>query len=498
MKRISLVIVAILIGHLAFSQNLFRSELNLPAKGLSQRVTQRIRIPAEDKIVLFDETGPGCIFHWWMTYSPRADQRRENREFDIPHYLRVKIYYNESTVPDVDVTLAQFFSLLQGKDIYTIDNAAIKILPRNALNCYFPIPFEKCRIELENTGKVEPMIWSMFDWQEYPEHDITPYRFNVIYQGEFPADSAGSILMADISGEGFIAGMTKSVVRKDHTDAWYHSGGDLALIDGESVPRAMRGIGGEDVFNMSFGVWDVQTDWVGTPVRSDDPYERVMYRIFGPSPIWYNTSFILRFGTKANDIETIVYTYVDKQEAREVITPQSWKLAGPFKCDDYVDFDKKEWADKSLDKWPASHIADFDPYICNLHGLPNEAYTFKVPIIIDSEHGWCDFASSYRGKQRTNQGAQPEKVSAYAIGSIDVAKPGKYKLLLGFDDWIKVWVNDHLVYTGKHEQGFDNASIDVELPASTVEIKLKLSNQNNYQWRLWSFNVRLEQVESQD
>ena len=116
MKRKLLVLIAIILCNIAFSQNLFKQELNLPAKGLSQRVTQRIRVPAEDKIVLFDETGPGCIFHWWITYSPRADQRRDNRAYDIPHYLRVKIYYDGNSIPDVDVTLAQFFSLLQNKD----------------------------------------------------------------------------------------------------------------------------------------------------------------------------------------------------------------------------------------------------------------------------------------------------------------------------------------------------------------------------------------------
>ena len=135
MKKIIIFVVGITLSNLVFSQNLFKQELELPVKGLSQRVTQRIQVPAGDKIILFDESGPGCIFHWWITFSPRADQRRENREFDMPHYLRVKIYYDNNLEPDVNVTLGQFFSILQNKDVYTIHNAAIKILPRNALNC---------------------------------------------------------------------------------------------------------------------------------------------------------------------------------------------------------------------------------------------------------------------------------------------------------------------------------------------------------------------------
>lgn len=493
MRKLVSVIVGCLIFHSAFAQQLFRNELSLPAKGLSQRTTRLVAVKSNEKIVLFDETGPGCILHWWFTYYPRPDMKKEGqRGIDLPHELQLSVYYDDHSVPDIDMSLAHFFSILQGKDVYPVNNAAIKVLPVNALNCYFPMPFERCRIEIENLSAIEVKLLLMADWQEYPDTELTPYRLKALYKNESPAEHAGSMVLADITGEGFLAGMTKAVVSKDKSDSWYHTGGDLVLIDGESNPRAMRGIGGEDLFNMSFDIWEVQNDWVGTLVKNKDPYERGMYRIFGPCPIWFSESIVVRFGTKANDIETVIYAYVREKEPKKIITPHQWALAGPFECHTYPDFEKEEWADSPVEQWKKEHTADFGNYISTLNGFPQGPYTFKVPMVVGSEHGWCDFSSSYQGRRKTNSGTQPGNVSAYALSKLNVDKPGKYKLIIGYDDWMKIWINRELVYSGKHDHGFNLDSVEVDLRSTDNEIKVKLSNFDNFQWRLWAFTLRME------
>lgn len=493
MKNILLIFLTIGVVHGGFTQNLFRAELDLPVKGISQRNTYRLQVPANETVTVFDEEGPASILHWWFTYYPRPDRKPDNLPLDLVHFIKIKVYYDGHQEPDIDLTMAQFFSILQQKDVYPIDNAAIKVLPLSALNCYFPMPFEKCRIEIENTWEEEISIWLMVDWQEYPDWNLTPYRLKVVYNSESPAPAMGSILMADLSGEGFLAGMTKSVVRKDFTDNWYHTGGDHVLMDGESNPRAMRGIGGEDVFNMSFGVWEIQNEWVGTLVKNSEPYERAMYRIFGPSPIWFDHSLILRFGTKANDIETVVYAYVDESKSKEINTPTTWNLVGPFECNTYADFDKEEWPEKPMESWPAQLTAGFGVYNSTLNIIPKGPTTFEFPIEVKSEHGWCDFSSSFRGRQKTNIGAQAGEVSAYASANIEVEKAGTYQLKLGYDDWIKVWVNGELIHEGRHDKGIDMDIINVNLKASGNKVLVKLSNFDNEQWRVWSFVLRVEE-----
>ena len=347
-------------------------------------------------------------------------------------------------------------------------------------------------------------VWFMADWQKYPpDTKLTPLRLHAVHRRETPAERFGSIQMADFEGSGFIAGMAQAISVKDDSDAWYHTGGDTFLLDGETGPNPLRGIGGEDVFNMSFGIWPVQTDWVGAPFterRGKDNalgsgYDGVMYRIFGPDPIFFQTSASLRFGTKANDTESLIYAYLAPKPAPKILAPQQWLTAGPFECNSYEDYTRREWAEDDPSKWPKEHVAGFGAFNSTLKGLPEGPTTFPVPVVLAYEHGWCDFIRSYRGRGRTNNGAQPAEASAYALGKLNVPRAGVYVLRVGFDDWIKVWVNGKEVYSGRHDKGFAEATATVELPAGEATVLVKLSNFDNTQWRLWEFALRLENRE---
>lgn len=483
---------------------LFHRELQLPRTALSERVTRRVNVAPGSTVVLFDEQGPGALLHWWLTYWPNDGQP------NVVQNLQLKIYYDGEAEPTVDVSLAQYFSILLNKDAYMLDNAAVKILPKNALNSYLPIPFRSLRIELQNQGEANAALWFMGDWHRYPDsYDLTPLRLHVIHQQAFPADSAGSFLMADLTGNGFIAGLTMGVRVEDDTDFWYHTGGDLVLLDGKTHPRALRGIGGEDVFGMSFGVWDVQTKWIGTAYTYSDGEGRgtaenpaydelVAYRIFGPAPISFESSAVVRFGSKANDLESVVYAYLDSErvDTPAILTPDQWKLAGPFQTNTFTAFKQKEWAERPVGTWPEEYTADFGQYISNLHGLPQTATTFNLPVHAQSEHGWVDFARHFRGRRRANAGTQPVNVSAYAVGTLNIEEAGTYSINVGFDDWLTLWINGEKVFTERHDQGFEVEKISHQLPASEVAFRVKLSNKNNFQWRLWTFSFTLEKQKS--
>ena len=114
---------------------IFDRELGLPVRGISQRVTIRgQKVVPGQTLVLFDRKGPGCLLHWWLTYSMKNDVDKR----DLSHDIQLRIFYDGSETPTVDMTLARFFGLLLDHDVYTLDSAAIKILPQNAFNCYFP------------------------------------------------------------------------------------------------------------------------------------------------------------------------------------------------------------------------------------------------------------------------------------------------------------------------------------------------------------------------
>jgi hypothetical protein len=471
---------------------LFQAELNLPVRGVSQRVTRRPDIAPGETEVLFNEAGPGCIRHWWLTYTPSEPKAVQDRIHD----LRLRVYYDDTDLPGIDLTLGQFFAIMLGQDIYEVHSAALTVLPKNALNCYLPMPFGAMRMELENQSASQVSIWFMADWHAYPAGaSLTPLRLTTYPHTEHTADAAGSYLMADIVGEGFFAGMTKAVRVHDESDAWFHTGGDLWLLDGETYPHPLRGIGGEDVFNMSFGVWEAQAPWVGTPYLKEPVkgqagragYECVNYRFFGPDPIWFDTSAVVRFGSKANDLETVVYAYVQTRAAPAIRTPDTWMLAGPFRCYGESEFHRREWAEEPTHLWPENWTPGFGQYVT---GQGNAA--FAIPISAISEHGWCDFARHFRGRKPANIGTQPVDVAAYAVGKVHIGKSDLYNIYIGYDDRLSLWINGEPVITGGyHAQGFAVDHITWRLPAGEVEIRVKLSNEDNYQWRLWAFHVKI-------
>jgi len=471
---------------------IFEKELLMPVKGTSRRVTRREFILPGDTLIMFDEEGPGCLRHWWLTYTPGG----EDAFHDRAHDLLLRLYYDEALIPAVEVTLAQYFCILLELDAYPVRSASITVLPKNGFNCYLPIPFCTLRMELVNRSASETCVWFMADWQAYPDYnDLTPMRLYVVPHSEYPAESAGSFLMANFSGQGFVAGMTKGVRVRDESDAWYHTGGDLWLLDGETAPNAMRGIGGEDIFGMSFGVWPEQAQWIGTPHLlagegcrpSSHGYECVNYRFFGPDPIWFNTSAVVRFGSKANDIETVVYAYVDSQPPPIVRTPDFWQLAGPFSCLSGGDFERREWAEEPLDTWQTEWTPGFEQYVTE-----EGSAVFSIPAHAETEHGWCDFARHFRGPQKTNHGTQPVAVAAYAVGTLYVNSAGPYRIHIGFDDWLILWVNGVELFRGRHDAGFSEETVICDLPAGNTELRIKLSNRDNFQWRLWAFNLRVE------
>ena len=139
-----------------------------------------------------------------------------------------------------------------------------------------------------------------------------------------------------------------------------------------------------------------------------------------------------------------------------------------------------------------NHLADFDPYVANLHNMPKGPTEFAVLLTAQTQHNWCDLAEHYRGRRRTNTGAQPAEVCAYVVGEIDVPAAGRYRLHVAFDDWMTLWLNGSPIFTKRHDHGFAEEAVPVSLPSGKQQIRIKLSNHDNFQWRLWTFNLRLE------
>jgi hypothetical protein len=447
--------------------------IRLPAEFDSHRTTRRVDLSPGGSFEVLNVKEPGCVRHFWITAT-------------APESLAIEIACDGAEEPQVKMSMHRFFGVLLDQKPYRIESAPIKLLPRSGFNSYFPIPFQSsCRIVLRNTSRHDVAVWSMANWQKYePEARVTPFRLHALFTEEEKAEPFGTSLLGSIGGKGFVAGMLHAIRRYDERDMIWHTGGDTWLIDGETNPHALRGIGSEDVFCHSFGVYKDLSQWSGgvhAVGENKDCSEVVAYRFFGPDSVAFNSSLVLRFGTRANHVENVLYHYTDPGvEPVEVESPKEWTLSGPFTVADYETFEEEALPDEVMNgtagKWDWGGRS-------------------MLPVTMSPEHTWVDFARWYRINRSGNTGTQPHRCAAYAGTVIASERARKAILRLGFDDWMKIWLNGKPVATLRHDDGVRTADVPVSLEKGENRLVIRLSNFDNTEWRCWAFSCVVRDAE---
>ena len=105
-----------------------------------------------EKLVLAELDEPGIVASLWITVNGRDRRFMRN--------IVLRAYWDGEAEPSVEVPIGDFF--LQGHRAYSTDSmprGSVTALPvgtsSGGLYCYFPMPFSKARIEVENLGREE-------------------------------------------------------------------------------------------------------------------------------------------------------------------------------------------------------------------------------------------------------------------------------------------------------------------------------------------------------
>ena len=116
-------------------------------------------------VTIFDEDGPGEIRHIWTTIPPWSEAYAHQK-------VVIRAYWDGETDPSVESPLGNFFGIAFGTGTFPVfQSALISVLPAQALNSYFPMPFRKHgRITITNEGhkEISDYYWNI-DWVKLPE-----------------------------------------------------------------------------------------------------------------------------------------------------------------------------------------------------------------------------------------------------------------------------------------------------------------------------------------
>jgi hypothetical protein len=263
-------------------------------------------IPPGETLTLLDNPGPGTITHIWFTLA--TDESYHLKK------LVLRIYWDGESTPSVETPLGDFFGLGLG-EYFLFQSAPLSVGPNKALNCFFPMPFQKhARMTVTNNGKerVDAFYFNI-DYQAYsqPLPPDTLY-FHAQYRQASPArgwtnewQDNGSPIVNDrknlrgednyvwmeATGLGHYVGVTMSVLQNQ--DFWWGEGDDMFFIDGESSP-SITGTGSEDYFlgAYDFGGHAFSYPLYGAPVVGDERAggRSSVYRFHLDSPIPFRKS----------------------------------------------------------------------------------------------------------------------------------------------------------------------------------------------------------------
>jgi hypothetical protein len=278
-------------------------------------------IPKDTTVTIADIAGPGSIKHIWVTISAR--DRFHLRK------IALRIYWDGETNPSVNCPIGDFFGLGFCQPHYW-SSAPLAVAWR-AMNCYFPMPFEK-RAKIEIVNECDSDIGAFYfniDYETYPNADPvkTLGRFHAQWNRQSlttPSEDTTNVtgkdnyLILDAEGEGHYVGTLMYI--QGLSTGWWGEGDDMVFIDGERWPPSFHGTGLEDYF---LGAWnfnnltqEYNTPFFGYSLQGNKDYtgQHAMYRFHILDPIVFRKSirFTIEHGhnnKRADDYASVAFWY---------------------------------------------------------------------------------------------------------------------------------------------------------------------------------------------
>jgi len=253
-----------------------------------------------EKHVLVDHGEPGIITRLWMTLSgwfwENWDGADESRWPD-PAILKkviLRIYWDGNDFPSVEAPIGDFFGM--GQCEYKPYLSQFLGLSSGGLYCYFPMPFQRVKIEVENFH--ERLVPAMFLNANYQALTAAPAgRFHCLYNaGTNPGSQP--ILVLDAKGRGHFVGCALSVQGREPNYLGFLEAPEYFFLDGDEKPT-FTGTGLEDYFN---GGWyfregEFSAPYHGAPLK--DPLRSMisMYRFHDRDAVNFEKSIRMLFQT---------------------------------------------------------------------------------------------------------------------------------------------------------------------------------------------------------
>ena len=231
-----------------------------------------VEIPKGGEHVLADLEGPGKITYFYITDDTVGKW--------YPG-LVLKIHWDESKDPSIEIPLADFFGAIGGKA--TVYESSFMQVNQACFMCYLPMPFSKrARFVLHNDGDRDyrQKVAYGIDSEQDPAFAQEKSRLHASWRRGNPVKGGRHLLM-EAEGRGhYVGGFLQAVSRQHHI--WFGEGDTIFTIDGRNFVHSP---GTEDEYGSCWAspAWPIYNTSVCGHVLNDNGVNR-MYRWYLANP----------------------------------------------------------------------------------------------------------------------------------------------------------------------------------------------------------------------
>lgn len=227
--------------------------------------------------ILLDIDGPGMIRHIWCTVSQYTPINVRN--------IILRMYWENSNIPSVEVPLADFFGISHGANVPII-SLLLSIQPSGGYNCDIPMPFKKHALITVTNESDTDLDWFFYQIDFTLGDKITKDdgRFHASFNRENPTKYGNDYTLLEIKGaKGVFLGCVLGV--RPLVSGWWGEGEMKIYLDSDSQYPTICGTGVEDYFGAAWGLQPHCMLYRGAPLVDSDFCS--MYRFHINDPIYF-------------------------------------------------------------------------------------------------------------------------------------------------------------------------------------------------------------------
>jgi hypothetical protein len=146
-----------------------------------------------EKKVIFDEDGAGCIKHIWMTMAAIGSGQHWRRN------IIIRMFWDGEEHPSVEVPISDFFGMGHGEPKNFV-SAPLQMSPRGGrgFNCWWPMPFKKhAKIEIESQLQKKFNLYYYVDYEDYESFPENPQEPIGYFHAQFRMSKKGKDQQTD-------------------------------------------------------------------------------------------------------------------------------------------------------------------------------------------------------------------------------------------------------------------------------------------------------------